>query len=98
MGEQYGNGMITGFSHWAHTNYLHQGCIWTLEMLLQQKTLGMFHVIILNKQINKAQPSINLINRKRKFTISFKSFKLEIEIQSLLYKYFRPNEPIITKS
>ena len=98
MGEQYGYGMINGFPHWAHTNYLHQGCIWTLGMLLQHKTLVMFHVIILNKQINKAQPSINLINKKRKFTVSFKSFKLEIEIQSLLYKYFRPNEPIITKS
>ena len=45
--------------------------------------------------IHKAQPSINFINRKGKFNISFKSFQLEIEIQILHSKYFRPNQPIL---
>ena len=61
--------------------------IWTLvsRYVAPTKTLVISRIIISTQKINKAQLSINFINRKGKFNISFKSFQQEIEIQILHY-------------
>ena len=54
------------------------------------------NLIISNPHINKA-PSPPQISSIGKFFLAFhtlfKSFKLKIQIQILLYKYLNPNEP-----